>query len=151
MPGGGGIEATMVRGVNASQEMHLPYVSSSVSTARERVCAELGTAGLGEREVEDTALAVSELVGNALRHAQPLPSGQIRINWQVQEDHVDVAVSDGGSSSTPTRESLYVSTTPGGRGLGIVDHVAEAWGVHQDGDVTTVWAIIPARALAASG
>lgn len=132
--------------VSASRVMELPHVSNSVAIARERVCAELAERGASERVMEDAALVVSELVGNALRHARPLPSGHVRVSWETHGDYVEVAVSDGGSTTTPTRGTLAISNA-GGRGLGIVDHVADAWGVHRGDDVSTVWAMVSAPAL----
>lgn len=133
--------------VSASTVMELPHVSTSVAVARERVCAELADNGVAERMMEDAALVVSELVGNAVRHAHPLPSGVVTAGWHVEGDRVEVAVSDGGSPTTPTRGSLSVSSA-GGRGLGIVDHLAEAWGVRRQEETTTVWAMLPLAVMA---
>lgn len=134
--------------VSASTVMELPHVSTSVATARECICAELADNGVTERMMEDAALVVSELVGNAVRHAFPLPSGEVSVAWRIEGDHVELAVSDGGSPTTPARGSLSVSAA-GGRGLGIVDHLAEAWGVRRQEEVTTVWAMLPLPVLAA--
>lgn len=134
--------------VSASTVLELPHVSTSVAVARERICAELADNGVTERMMEDAALVVSELVGNAVRHASPLPPGTVSVTWQVEDDRVEVAVSDGGSHTTPTRGSLSVSAA-GGRGLGIVDHLAEAWGVRRRDEATTVWAMLPLPVLAA--
>lgn len=132
--------------VGASTVIDLPYLSTSVAVAREHVSAELTAQGASPRTVEDAALVVSELVGNALRHARPLPGGQVRVSWEPQDRRLELAVTDGGSSTTPVREPLSIASA-GGRGLSIVNHLAEAWGVRRHDDVTTVWAIVPAPAL----
>lgn len=139
----------MDAGVNVSRVMELPHSTSSVAVARDSLAAELTERGASVATLEDASLVISELVGNALRHARPLPSGQLRLSWQLQNHHVEIAVSDGGSPTTPTRGNLTLSSA-GGRGLGIVDHVARAWGVHRASDVTTVWAIVPTRTLAST-
>lgn len=118
--------------------MDLPYASSSVTTARERVCAELTRHGASRQAVEDAALIVSELVGNALRHADPLPSGCVRLTWQIDCHQVEIAVSDGGSGSPPPGGPLAE-----GRGLDIVDHLADTWGVRRWDQAVTVWAVLP--------
>ena len=128
--------------------MLLSHNSSSVAVARERINADLTAHGVEPQRIEDTSLVVSELVGNAVRHGHPLPGGGVHIRWWIYPDHVEIAVSDGGAPSVPSEGSLSVSTA-GGRGLGIVAHVAEAWGVRREGnDVTTVWAMIPSPQFA---
>ncbi|MBB2908790.1 anti-sigma regulatory factor (Ser/Thr protein kinase) [Streptosporangium becharense] len=95
-------------------------------------------------------LVVSELLSNALRHAHPLPSGQIRVAWHWIEDHVEVAVSDGGAATEP-RAGRPTLSSLGGRGLGIVDYIASRWGVRHEGDVTTVWAVVTASETLGNG
>jgi hypothetical protein len=52
-------------------------------------------------------------------------------------------VSDGGAATEP-RAGRPTLSSLGGRGLGIVEYVAESWGVRHEGETTTVWAILPA-------
>lgn len=90
---------------------------------------------------DDAAVIVSELISNALRHARPLPSGDIRVAWTRQGDLIQLAVSDGGATTEPRRARATLSSL-GGRGLGIVETLADGWGVlHEDGG-TTVWATL---------
>lgn len=96
-----------------------------------------------ETAIEDAVLVVSELLSNALRHAHPLPSGQIRVSWRWTEEHVEVAVSDGGAATEP-RAGRPALSSLGGRGLGIVEYLASTWGVRHEGDITTVWAVVTA-------
>lgn len=133
--------------MSASSAVLLPHVPSSVAVAREHVRAELRSLGVSGTAVEDTALVVSELLSNALRHARPLPSGLIRVAWRARDNQVEVAVSDGGSATEPTPRTPAL-TTLGGRGLGIVDFLSEAWGVRHEHGTTTVWAVLRAPHLA---
>lgn len=94
-----------------------------------------------EAAVDDAVLVVSELLSNALRHAHPLPSGQIRVSWRWTGEHVEVAVSDGGAATEP-RAGRPALSSLGGRGLGIVEYLASTWGVRHEGDITTVWALV---------
>ncbi len=121
----------------------LPYAPSSVAVARQRLSTDLRESGVYPDAVDDAVLVVSELLSNALRHAHPLPSGMIRVAWMCSDDRVEVAVSDGGSATEP-RAGRPTLSSLGGRGLGIVDYVAERWGVRHEGDTTTVWAVLPA-------
>lgn len=127
--------------VRASSVVFLPHTPSSVSAVRRQLCAELLASGVYEEIAEDATVIVSELISNALRHARPLPSGEIRVDWCRQGDLIRLAVSDGGAMTEPRRARPTLSSL-GGRGLSIVETLAERWGVlHEDGG-TTVWATI---------
>jgi anti-sigma regulatory factor (Ser/Thr protein kinase) len=109
---------------------------------RRRLCAELLASGVYEPIADDAAVIVSELFSNALRHARPLPSGQIRVAWTRQGDLIELEVSDGGAATQPRRARSTLSSL-GGRGLSIVETLASGWGVRQDdGGETTVWATL---------
>jgi serine/threonine-protein kinase RsbW len=93
---------------------------------------------------EDVALVVSELLGNALRHARSLDDGRLAVDWALRDGAVEVAVTDGGGPTVP----IVIEPAPtdiGGRGLSIVASVAARWGVEQHGQARTVWAIVPMR------
>jgi anti-sigma regulatory factor (Ser/Thr protein kinase) len=127
--------------VRASSVVFLPHASSSVSVVRRRLAAELLESGVYEDIADDAAVILSELISNALRHARPLPSGDIRVAWSRQGDLIQLAVSDGGAMTEPRRARATLSSL-GGRGLGIVETLADGWGVlHEDGG-TTVWATL---------
>ncbi|MER6824934.1 ATP-binding protein [Streptosporangium sp. NPDC000563] len=129
--------------MSASSVVLLPYAPSSVAVARQRLCSDLQERGVYESAIDDAVLVVSELLSNALRHAHPLPSGQIRVSWRWTEEHVEVAVSDGGAATEP-RAGRPALSSLGGRGLGIVEYLASTWGVRHEGEITTVWALVAA-------
>lgn len=87
-------------------------------------------------ELVDTAtLLVTELVTNAVRHAQPPIA--LRIT-RPQHGLLHVAVADHGLH--PPKPDLHPdTTTPGGRGLFLVDSLATRWGHRFDGQGKTVW------------
>ena len=136
--------------VGVSSVVLLPYAPSSVAVARQRLCTGLQKSGVFDEAIDDAVLVVSELLSNALRHAHPLPSGMIRVAWMWCDDHVEVAVSDGGASTEP-RAGRPTLSSLGGRGLGIVEYIAESWGVRHDGEQTTVWAVLPAPQGSSNG
>jgi two-component sensor histidine kinase len=119
----------------------LPHTPSSVSGVRGRLCADLLASGVYEETAEDATVIVSELISNALRHARPLPSGDIRVAWFRQGDLIRLAVSDGGAMTEP-RPARPTLSSLGGRGLSIVETLAEGWGVLHEDDQTTVWATL---------
>ncbi len=125
--------------------MLLRYASSSVADARHRFAADLRLRRIQEPAVGDAVLVLSELVSNAIRHARPLSSGKIVVTWDIADNVVWIAVTDGGSDSRPVSVRPPVSAL-GGRGLNIVSMLAREWGV-EDGarGTTTVWAQVGLR------
>ncbi|WP_308286911.1 ATP-binding protein [Actinomadura parmotrematis] len=129
--------------MRTSSVVLLPHAASSVSAARRRLSADLTASGVPETAVDDANVIVSELLSNALRHARPLPSGQVRLSWAHRGDLLELAVSDGGASTEPRRGPGTLSSL-GGRGLGIVETLSRDWGVRHEDGATTVWATLDA-------
>jgi len=120
----------------------LPFTPASASVARRELghwLAQLATCD--DDEAADCTLVVSELVGNAVRHAQPLTNGTMEVSWHKQPDGVDIAVTDGGGSTRPRKLEPGVSDLAG-RGLGIVDSLAGRWWVESSRARTTVHAFM---------
>lgn len=127
--------------MRASSVVLLPHAPSSVAVARKRLSSELAASGVYETVVDDASVIVSELISNALRHARPLPSGQVRVCWLRRGDVLELEVSDGGAMTEPRRGPGTLSSL-GGRGLGIVEALSEGWGVRHEDGATTVWAVL---------
>jgi two-component sensor histidine kinase len=91
----------------------------------------------------DCVAVSAELLGNAVRHALPLPGGVIHLTWRVDRGsdgpRVHLRVTDGGSALTPTRRAADPDAVDG-RGLAIVAALALRWGVDRDGAGSCVWA-----------
>src|SRR5260370_7387520 len=87
--------------VREANVLLLPFAASSVGVARRRLVSDLMTAGIYDSAACDVALVISELLSNALRHAAPLPGSEIRVAWRVDEESVQVSVSDGGGLTVP--------------------------------------------------
>jgi anti-sigma regulatory factor (Ser/Thr protein kinase) len=140
--------------VATSSALLLPYTASSVGVARRRLIGDLTEAGVYEGTACDAGLVLSELISNALRHATPLPGRTVKVAWNLYQDYVEVAVSDGGGQTMPMVNQPS-NWSVGGRGLGIVDRLSLRWGVcvGEDQDCpadgapgeTTVWAELPVR------
>jgi anti-sigma regulatory factor (Ser/Thr protein kinase) len=120
----------------------VPHERTGVRIARHAFADQLTQAGVPPQDREDAMLVLSELVSNAVKHAAPLPSGEITVRWEVAEDALHIEITDGGAGTRP-HASVAVLSALGGRGLDIVRTVSSQWGVTEDEDTVTVWAEIP--------
>lgn len=82
-------------------------------------------------------------MSNAIRHASPLPGTLIEVTWGIDQDSVEIRVSDGGGATKPEPSGASLEAL-GGRGLTIVQHLACRWGVSNHASRSTVWAVMPA-------
>ena len=132
--------------MSALKALLLPHAATSVSIARHRCVDELRGRGIPPLAIDDTALVLSELVGNAVRHGRPLDGGGVDVRWTVTATSVRVEVRDGGRGPLQHQASRPVRGTAddeGGRGLAIVALLTTSWGSAFDSDEAVVWADIP--------
>jgi anti-sigma regulatory factor (Ser/Thr protein kinase) len=126
----------------------VPLAATSVGIVRHRCVDELRGRGVAPITVDDTALILSELVGNAVRHGRPLRGGGIEARWQVTDSVVRVEVRDGGRGPLRSQASRPLAgggtaDDEGGRGLAIVALLTTTWGSAVDADGVVVWADVP--------
>ena len=121
------------------------HATSSVRRTRHAVAAQLTAAGVTDVARDDVLLVLSELVSNAIRHAEPLPSGNVQVAWSLTPDDVHLEVTDGGSTTFPRATAATLSAL-GGRGLDIVRAISHRWGVTEGTALITVWADVPRNA-----
>jgi anti-sigma regulatory factor (Ser/Thr protein kinase) len=117
-------------------EAVLPAAPVSCRLAREFVLSVIGGS-----EDPRVALVVTELVTNAVVHGQARPV--LRVAWDGQV--VRIEVEDDGPGR-PTLRPMSATTTSG-RGLALVDQIADTWGIIEaEPDATgrrkAVWASI---------
>ena len=106
--------------------VRLPVDERSVGAARSLVRKALD--GYRSPTVDDAVLMVSELVSNAVRHTEAV----LLVLVRVEDGTLRVEVSD--DSADVPRPSDPGDDTTSGRGLGIVDTLAAAWGVIPNDD-----------------
>jgi anti-sigma regulatory factor (Ser/Thr protein kinase) len=105
-------------------------------SARRMLAAQLRAWPVGEPEMAAAAMIATELVTNAVEHA----AAPVQLRVQYDGAVVVIEVRDG--STSPPRLQTPTPATTRGRGLQMVDLLAERWDyvLHPDGK--TVWADI---------
>lgn len=125
-----------------SYEAHLPAELESAVVARRLLAAAAQAWGLGESARHDAALAVSELVTNAVLHAGTTVAVRIR----RLGDGVRVEVEDGNSYlpvvDAARPEDLLTNRSMTGRGLALVAATADRWGSEPRPGGKVTWAEI---------
>jgi anti-sigma regulatory factor (Ser/Thr protein kinase) len=106
-----------------SVAMELPAAAESVNEARQRARGFAADNGAGEETVAAVGLAVSEAVGNAVRHAYPDGDGTVEVLLDVEDGELELVVTDGGQGFT-TRP-----VTGLGVGLAVMRELSEAFEV----------------------
>ncbi|HEV2242718.1 MAG TPA: SpoIIE family protein phosphatase, partial [Streptosporangiaceae bacterium] len=113
----------------------LPAEPAVVAEARARAARQLAAWGL-EEITFTTELIVSELLTNAIRHAEP--PIQLRL---ILDGALCCVVSDGSSSAPHLRRADRYDED--GRGLLLVAHLSERWGSRHTRTGKTIWAQQP--------
>lgn len=125
-----------------SVNLRVPFKAPSASVVRTELRDWLREKGFSGETVDDARVVVSELVGNSVRHAAPLPVNDIVVSWCVDDGDLVISVSDGGSGTSPHLVEASRSAISG-RGLGIVEALAQQWWVEDRRGETTVHVRIP--------
>jgi serine/threonine-protein kinase RsbW len=120
----------MATSVESMTSVRLPSVPASVPVARRRLQDWLDHIGVRPDRVEDARVIVSEMVANSVRHARPLPDGTILVAWRLEDGKVELSVTDGGADTRPRRVQAPASAATG-RGMAIVDVLADDWRIER--------------------
>ncbi|MFE7278063.1 SpoIIE family protein phosphatase [Streptomyces sp. NPDC057623] len=125
------------RALDASQvaTWDVPSDPSAVAQTRKDALAQLDSWDL-EDAAFVTELVVSELVTNAIRHAEP--PIQLRLIHLTHDNSLICEVSDGGNTAPHLRRAR--SYDEGGRGLLLVAQLTQRWGTRQTAKGKTIWA-----------
>jgi serine/threonine-protein kinase RsbW len=115
-----------MRSDHAPVTVRVPFAASSVASARHQLRSWMRGEGFSRDAIEDGRVVISELVGNSVRHAQPLSDGTILITWCHDGGGVRLSVTDGGSSSRPRAVNASTSALSG-RGMAIVEALVNDW------------------------
>jgi PAS domain S-box-containing protein len=123
---------TRLLGDDQVADWDLPADPAVVAEARKEAARQLTEWGLEELAFT-TELVVSELVTNAIRHAE----GPIRLRL-IRERALICEVSDGGATAPHLRHPR--TTDEGGRGLLLVSQFTQRWGTRFIPEGKVIWA-----------
>jgi anti-sigma regulatory factor (Ser/Thr protein kinase) len=120
--------------MRSQSELRLRPESAAPGLARAAIAA--AASGLPAVMVADAELLTSELVSNAVRHAELDPQQEIVVRI-VADGNVHVEVADPGPPfDADLREPSMASS---GWGLLLLDAIATSWGVEHEGSGKRVW------------
>jgi serine/threonine-protein kinase RsbW len=126
-------------------ERVLPVAPEAASEARHALDGLSGE--LPDGRMRDVRLLVSELVTNAVRHANLAAGDVIGLVIELAEQKLRVEVHDPGGGFIPSTPSPDPAR-PSGWGLYLVAELADRWGVDSD-ERTLVWFELDRRTAAA--
>jgi anti-sigma regulatory factor (Ser/Thr protein kinase) len=118
-------------------ETTLPGTERSVAKSRGFVRKTLGA---HHPTLDGVGLSVSELATNAIRHTPSGAGGRFTITLAAADHRIRAEVTDDGATGSDPRPGL----DPGpdaehGRGLLLIQAIADRWGVTRHAGRTTVW------------
>jgi anti-sigma regulatory factor (Ser/Thr protein kinase) len=125
-----------VRGERRRWRVRLPITRLAARDAREW----LDGLGLPEPVKDDALLVLSELVTNSFRHSGGGPDEWIGVEVALTPERLRLEVADAGPGIPAVPRRPSASTAPGGRGLLIVQQLAERWGAGRGDGRALVWA-----------
>ncbi|MCK5892506.1 MAG: ATP-binding protein [Aeromicrobium sp.] len=115
----------------ATGTTQLPFSSRSLRTARHELMTFLAQHGVRTVVANDALLVLGELAANAVRHGAPRDDGTFEARWVLRDEILVLSVHDGGDSGTV--HVLHVDESAvSGRGLAIVDLLADRWWIERD-------------------
>jgi anti-sigma regulatory factor (Ser/Thr protein kinase) len=118
----------------ASAARTFPAEPACVAAARAWALACCLAAGVEPAVNESVRLLVSEVVTNAITHTE---SDEFAVRMVIDPEFVEVAVDD--TDSRPPRHRHAGPADTGGRGLTLVDVLAEDWGMRALPSGKSVW------------
>jgi anti-sigma regulatory factor (Ser/Thr protein kinase) len=114
----------------------VPGVPESVPDARNFLRRVIGHHPCAETVV----LLASELVTNSIRHSDSrLPGQSVMITAVARANALRIEVTDQSGCTVPTLRTDGDAVEESGRGLQLVDLLADDWGYCRDAGLTTTW------------
>lgn len=113
-----------------SMDLSLPHEPTTPGVARTKLAAFLTVNRAPTEVIDDALIVLSEMIANAVSHGVPNDDGSIEIFWELTASTLHVVVADGGSGAKLRALELDEDSL-GGRGLAIINKVADRWWVEE--------------------
>jgi anti-sigma regulatory factor (Ser/Thr protein kinase) len=89
--------------------------------------------------LDEAVLLVSELATNAIEHTATADEGSFHVTIYQGDSSLLIAVTDDGSDNVPTPRQQADTLAETGRGLELVEWIADRWDYCSDDHGRTVW------------
>jgi anti-sigma regulatory factor (Ser/Thr protein kinase) len=122
-------------------ELYLPAEESAIMQARRAIEHVEALEDYPDAKFA-VRILVSELFTNGVKHGGP--GDRIRLELELRSDCVHVEIGDRGRGFEPAPVTMPGEDATSGRGLALVDRLAERWGVARNGE-SHVWFELPLR------
>jgi len=132
--------------VKSHDTIRLPFEPSTPSMARTKLAAFLTVNRIPSEVIDDALIVISEMIANAVSHGVPTSDGTIEISWSLGGDLLELSVYDAGVGAS-LKPIDFDEDSLSGRGLSIINRVADRWWV----DVSQGTRVNAALATAPSG
>lgn len=107
--------------------LNLPFAPTSAGEVRRALVAWLQELGSSRAVIEDVKLVATELISNAIRHADPIQNAGLLVRWQADGEELVLSVTDGGSVTSAPHTVEAGPDAESGRGLSIVEELCLSW------------------------
>jgi len=124
---------------DVTMDLTVPSDARSARAVREFVRLRLTDLAADVDLVDDAVLSVSELLGNAVRHAPGAAEITVRCTHDPKRSLFTVAVHDRSHVLPRIADPESAESADSGRGLALVAALATAWGWHPLPDGKAVW------------
>ncbi len=114
--------------MGAHDVIRLPFEASSPAIARTRLASFLTVNRASNQVIDDALIVISEMIANAVSHGSPAADGAIEIGWSINGDLLELSVTDSGVGAS-LKPVDFDEDSLSGRGLAIINRVADRWWV----------------------
>jgi anti-sigma regulatory factor (Ser/Thr protein kinase) len=121
--------------VPSSSVATVPRLPESSARLRSLLWTAFACWDCDSERLDDAALVLSELVGNAVRHAE---GDVVQVRLRRTRDVLRIAVQDGSTSGPAPRDASVEDEN--GRGMLIIDAISRGWGWEPVAHGKVVWA-----------
>ncbi|MFE7271295.1 ATP-binding protein [Streptomyces sp. NPDC057623] len=121
-----------------TETFRIPKHRRHVSTARQRIRKALVNWGITDEPADSVCLLANELVTNAVTHCR-ISYAQVEVTLTLQNTELVLEVHDPDRDRLP-RPRDSGPDEEGGRGLALVEELADTWGHRQEPYAKCVWA-----------